>query len=567
MKVCIRKMCIYLLIKSFKHKSMKTQLFFIIGLLAMQFAIAQDTLNYTGAVQYYVVPACVDSITIHAWGAEGGIATDKLPNNSDPGKGGYASGKLGVNPGDTIWVYVGGKGHDTQGTGGWNGGGNGGYGSPGSSCFGGNGGGGGGASDIRINGQALNNRILVAGGGGGAGRDYCNGTCQPCGCGGSGGAGGATTGVNGNAAYNCGYNYPGNNVNFGSGGTQGAGGLGGPCDLNCGNVGTPGALGIGGNGSNGTQDVAGGGGGGGYYGGGGGGGASNGNGIGGGGGAGGSSYIGGVVNGSTTQNIKSANGLVVIVPNQGIPAVPAIINGPNAVCEGDTAIYSISPVPNTTGYTWTVPSGANIVTGQNTISLTVAFGSNSGNVTVTADNSCGSSAPAILPVTVNALPVVALSVNPDSICSSAPAATLSGGSPSGGVYAGTGVSGGSFNPIVAGIGTHTILYTYTDGNGCSGSASDQIVVYICAGINELNNGYTMQVFPNPFSDIATVRIDSEELTSGTYEIADYTGKVIEQATFSGNTFSISKTGKANGIYTITVKKQNTPIVVSKLMIQ
>ena len=36
-----------------------------------------------------------------------------------------------------------------------------------------------------------------AGGGGGAGRDYCNGTCQPCGCGGSGGAAGFTNGNNG----------------------------------------------------------------------------------------------------------------------------------------------------------------------------------------------------------------------------------------------------------------------------------------------------------------------------------------------------------------------------------
>ncbi|RLD32896.1 MAG: hypothetical protein DRI73_06350, partial [Bacteroidetes bacterium] len=41
--------------------------------------------------------------------------------------------------------------------------------------------------------------------------------------------------------------------------------------------------------------------------------------------------------------------------------------------------------------------------------------------------------------------------------------------PVGGNYSGTGVSGGTFNPRIAGPGNHTITYNYTDGNGCSAS--------------------------------------------------------------------------------------------------
>ncbi len=62
------------------------------------------------------------------------------------------------------------------------------------------------------------------------------------------------------------------------------------------------------------------------------------------------------------------------------------------------------------------------------------------------------------------------------VCISAPAFALSGGSPAGGTYSGTGVSGGIFNPATAGAGTFTITYSYTDGNSCTNTASNTIEV-------------------------------------------------------------------------------------------
>ncbi|MGB1318421.1 MAG: lamin tail domain-containing protein, partial [Flavobacteriales bacterium] len=43
------------------------------------------------------------------------------------------------------------------------------------------------------------------------------------------------------------------------------------------------------------------------------------------------------------------------------------------------------------------------------------------------------------------------------------------GSPAGGVFFGDGLDGNDFNPAFAGVGTHSIVYTYVDGNGCIGS--------------------------------------------------------------------------------------------------
>ena len=59
-------------------------------------------------------------------------------------------------------------------------------------------------------------------------------------------------------------------------------------------------------------------------------------------------------------------------------------------------------------------------------------------------------------------------------CVDASPITLTG-SPSGGTFSGTGVSGTTFSPSVAGVGTHTITYTYTQ-NGCNKTATTDIVV-------------------------------------------------------------------------------------------
>jgi|GEM_PF-4012026 len=61
-------------------------------------------------------------------------------------------------------------------------------------------------------------------------------------------------------------------------------------------------------------------------------------------------------------------------------------------------------------------------------------------------------------------------------CTTAPAFTLTNGQPTGGVYSGPGVTGGLFDPAVAGNGTHTITYTYTDANSISNFATTTVEV-------------------------------------------------------------------------------------------
>lgn len=165
-----------------------------------------------GTAQQLVIPATT-RVTIDTWGAQGGGVAGGL--------GGHAGGTMLVPSGTTLTVRVGGQ--PLGGAAGFNGGGAGSV-------------GGGGASDVRQGGDALANRIVVAGGGGGAG---CEGSSFPCETT-LGGAGGGPSGANGDSLNTGGSDTRGGTggeticafggVNGGDG-IAGSGGNGGSCEI------------------------------------------------------------------------------------------------------------------------------------------------------------------------------------------------------------------------------------------------------------------------------------------------------------------------------------------------
>lgn len=85
-----------------------------------------------------------------------------------------------------------------------------------------------------------------------------------------------------------------------------------------------------------------------------------------------------------------------------LPAKPSSVTGLSSVSKNATGkVYSVTNEAGVT-YTWTVPTGASITAGQNTSSITVTFGTKSGNVTAKATNNCGSSTGSAKYVTVKA---------------------------------------------------------------------------------------------------------------------------------------------------------------------
>lgn len=145
--------------------------------------------EYTGSVQEVTLPA--GKWKLEVWGASGGGST--VVANSEGGKGGYSKGIIQLTTATDLYIYVGGRGTNDDGSytskfelsGGYNGGG---FGLSWSGTQH-NGGGGGGATDIRVGQDSLYARVIVAGGGGGGSDD------------GIGGYGGGITAGIGNSTF------------------------------------------------------------------------------------------------------------------------------------------------------------------------------------------------------------------------------------------------------------------------------------------------------------------------------------------------------------------------------
>ncbi len=105
-------------------------------------------------------------------------------------------------------------------------------------------------------------------------------------------------------------------------------------------------------------------------------------------------------------------------------------------------------------------------------------------------------------VIVDYVPPVSLDLVPE-VCIDEPAFAIGVVSPVAaagetGVFSGTGVTASNFNPATAGAGTFPITYVFTDAQGCTNSASDQIIVNALPvlSITGLDNPYCISPDPD-----------------------------------------------------------------------
>lgn len=84
-----------------------------------------------------------------------------------------------------------------------------------------------------------------------------------------------------------------------------------------------------------------------------------------------------------------------------LPPAPGLIAGPAVVCAGDGVTYSVAALGEGVEYSWALPSGCTILSGQGTNQVTLQTGLESGTVTVSTRNSCGSSQASSIEVGMN----------------------------------------------------------------------------------------------------------------------------------------------------------------------
>ena len=300
------------------------------------------------------------------------------------------------------------------------------------------------------------------------------------------------------------------------------------------------------------------------------------------------------VNGCTSNQVSQ---------NLTDPNAPTVTStGTTTLCEGESTVISAS---GATTYSWDNGLGAGatqtvtpLVTTTYTVTGTTAGCTNTSQVTITvlptvthnqsasicegssytvgtsiytasgtytdvlsASNGCDSTV--VTNLTVNPLPVV--TVAPDSlgtVCIATSGIISMVGTPAGGTFSGPGVSGNSFDPTVAGLGTHTLIYSYTDGNGCNASTLVGVLVEDCnIGIGEnMLDGVVLS--PNPNDGVFVVT--GLDLGSA-YLIYDEKGRLIESGTIEKTAQEIRMLQAETGMYYLHATANGTTGIVKFLI--
>jgi hypothetical protein len=170
-------------------------------------------------------------------------------------------------------------------------------------------------------------------------------------------------------------------------------------------------------------------------------------------------------------------------------------------------------------------------------------------ITYTFTDGNGCTAEASTTITVNTAPAVAFTSPVSNMCLNHAPLTLSGGTPAGGTYSGTGVTGGSFNPVTAGIGNHVITYSFTDANGCDGEAMFTMNVSGCLGLAENGQDLGLEIYPNPTNGkfIATA---SSGIEFSIVSVMDVQGKEVQFVSSESvaSVIEVDLSGQKPGVY-------------------
>jgi len=266
------------------------------------------------------------------------------------------------------------------------------------------------------------------------------------------------------------------------------------------------------------------------------------------------------------------------------PAAAGQITGLQEICRGQSDVnYSVAPIENATGYSWTIPYNTWITSGANTNSIFVAFGNSAadGDITVAGLNMCGTgntSEP--LSVTIDSAPEIIIQpVTPPTVIAGSGTALFglfASGSEltfqwqefitdwndlnEGEMYIGiatdtlqiinpsVGMNGNKYRCVISGTCDPAIL---TDGIA---------TLNVLTSVNTDQNGMNLPflVFPNPFTDFVNVEINLPGKGELTFEMNNLLGETVEFLKESvdkpGNRIiKLNTSSFTQGIYTLSVK--------------
>jgi hypothetical protein len=231
----------------------------------------------------------------------------------------------------------------------------------------------------------------------------------------------------------------------------------------------------------------------------------------------------------------------------GAPAVTIAAFNPNMICEnnGSVALPTASPIGGN--------YSGNGVSGADFDPATSGVGTHSVMYSYTDTLGC-SGADSTNIIVIGAPAVTIAAFNPDTICSSVASLVLPTASPIGGNYSGNGVSGTDFDPTTSGVGTHSVMYSYTDSSGCSGADSTNVIVVTCSSINTIKENVAFNVYPNPNNGEFTLDL-GKNTEEAVVEIYNAVGSLVYSEQVNQSKVNINLTNVAKGVYFIKIQSQ------------
>lgn len=205
----------------------------------------------------------------------------------------------------------------------------------------------------------------------------------------------------------------------------------------------------------------------------------------------------------------------------------SVITGPTPLCENSSGnVYSVTNTPGST-YTWTVPAGASIASGQGTNSITVDFATAGGQITVFETLSCGNGQPVSFTVAVD--PIQNLSItDPTAACApntvDLTAAAVTAGSSGGGAltyWTDPAATSALANPsAVAVSGTY---YIQAGIGACADVQPVTVTIDNCVNCTMTGLNFVMTSCDNASYDLEGTLTYSNPPTTGILTITDCNG--------------------------------------------
>jgi len=97
-----------------------------------------------------------------------------------------------------------------------------------------------------------------------------------------------------------------------------------------------------------------------------------------------------------------------------------------------------------------------------------------------------------------------------------------------------------------------------------------ITDFVCVSTSVVNPNFPnveVEVYPNPFNEVATIKITGQQFQDLEFQLFDATGRKVQTAFFENNSLEISRNQLSQGLYIFTINVKGQAVASGKLIVQ